>query len=271
MSSTIRTDDELVRLWLAGRPPATWRAYAADVERFAVHVGKNTKRVGYADVVSFLASLAEAAPATRARRLAAVKSLFRFAYRTGYIADDPARLVRTPRVDDRLATRLLTDAEVTAVAAETQPGRDRTLVELLYRSGIRISEAVGLRWSDLGRCWIVVRGKGNKTRTVVMPKAVVDMLSKLRRPEARDEDPIFTNRRGGALSSRYARTIVNRASQEALGTPISPHALRHAHASIALSRGCPLHVVRASLGHANVSTTSRYLHARPTEGSALYV
>jgi site-specific recombinase XerD len=271
VSEAIKTDDDLVRLWLAGRPATTRRAYAVDVGKFMEQVGTNIGRVSYQDVVAFLASMGGAAPTTRARRLSAVKSLFRFAYLAGYVRDDPARLVRTPRVDDALATRLLTDAEVAAVAAEASPGRDRTLVELLYHSGIRISEAVGLRWSDVGRSWIVVYGKGGRTRTVVLTAAVVDLLRELRPAGARDRDPVFVNRSGGAISTRYARAIVSRAGAEALGRSISPHWLRHAHASVAVSRGCPLHVIRDSLGHASVSTTNRYLHARPNEGSALYV
>lgn len=270
MGETTSTDDELVELWLSGRPVTTCRAYRRDVGSFRSFIGKPLGEVGFEELARFLANLG-GAPATRARTLAAVKSLLGFAWRTGYLADNPGRLIRTPRIDDTLGQRLLDDEDVAAVVGETSPGRDRTLVQLLYRSGIRISEAVRLRWSDIGRTWIVVKGKGNKTRTVVLPGEFIAVVLGQRPAGARDSDPVFANKYGAALSTRYARAIVARASAEALGKTISPHWLRHAHASAALSRGCPLHVLRDSLGHASIATTSRYLHARPNQGSALYV
>ena len=154
---------------------------------------------------------------------------------------------------------------------EAASGRDRILLRLLYLSGLRISEAVGIRWIDLGPAGISVVGKGSRARTVAVPKELLVELRSLREANEQETGRIFRTVIGKPLSVRQARRIVSTAAMESIGRPASPHWLRHAHASVALEKGCPLHVLRDSLGHASISTTSKYLGVRPGTGSGMWL
>jgi integrase/recombinase XerD len=179
---------------------------------------------------------------------------------------------------DTLAQRILDEDETLRLIEAAPPGRDRTLVKLLYASGVRVSELCGLCWRDTaartatGGGQVTVFGKNGKTRTVLLKPAVWEQLSALRSPAAGPEEPVFRSRKGGPLDVSQVRRIVYRASQSA-GLPyrVSPHWLRHAHASHAIDRQAPLHLVQATLGHASIATTGRYLHARPDQSSGFYL
>jgi integrase/recombinase XerD len=139
-----------------------------------------------------------------------------------------------------------------------------------------VSEACGLKWCDAlprqegGQ--ITVFGKGGKTRTVLLKSKVWQQLLSIK-GEAKAADPLFRSRKGGgSLDVSQVRRIVYAAAKKAgLEQKVSPHWMRHAHASHALDRSAPIHLVQATLGHASVSTTGRYLHARPTESSSFYL
>jgi integrase/recombinase XerD len=119
---------------------------------------------------------------------------------------------------------------------------------------------------------VTVWGKGEKERTVVVSATTWAALQALRRPGDGPDDPVFRSRKGGRLSPAQAWRIVRKAAKRAgVELPVSPHFLRHAHASHALERGAPIHLVQATLGHASVATTGRYLHARPEDSSSRYV
>jgi integrase/recombinase XerD len=147
---------------------------------------------------------------------------------------------------------------------------------LLYVSGVRVSEICGLKWCDaLARQQggqITVFGKSGKTRTVLLKPKVWQHLLSLR-GEAKAVEPVFRSRKGGgALDISQVRRIVYAAARTAgLEQKVSPLWMRHAHASHALDRSAPIHLVQATLGHASVSTTGRYLHARPSESSSFYL
>ena len=151
------------------------------------------------------------------------------------------------------------------------------MLKLLYVSGVRVSELCGLKWCDAmarqegGQ--ITVFGKGGKTRTVLLKPKVWQQLLSHHAADARRPTPSFRSRKGGgALDVSQVRRIVYAAARRAgLEQKVSPHWMRHAHASHALDRNAPIHLVQATLGHASVSTTGRYLHARPTESSGLYL
>jgi len=145
----------------------------------------------------------------------------------------------------------------------------------LYSGGFRVAEACGLKWSDLqsrdtsGQ--ITVFGKGSKTRTVLVPKSVWNSLLSLR-GDAPEHAPVFRSRKGGHLDESQVWRIVRKAAKRAgIEKAVSCHWLRHAHASHALDRGAPIHLVQATLGHSSVATTGKYLHARPADSSANYL
>jgi len=266
----IETDDHFVNLWLSGRPPTTRRVYLSEATAFLATLPAGLREATTADVLMYAESIT-GAPATRARRISTLKSLLGFAAKIGFTEKNIGTVLRVPKITGRLHERLLDEAEVTGMIKEAASGRDRILLRLLYLSGLRISEAVGIRWIDLGPAGISVVGKGSRARTVAVPKELLVELRSLREANEQETGRIFRTVIGKPLSVRQARRIVSTAAMESIGRPASPHWLRHAHASVALEKGCPLHVLRVSLGHASISTTSKYLGVRPGTGSGMWL
>ncbi len=276
------TDDQLLALWLHGRPKHTLRAYARDAGRFRAFVAKPLQAVTLGDVQAFADTLAGHAPATQGRALSAVKSLLAFGHRLGYLPYDVGRVVKLPAIKGTLAERILDETDVQRLLALEPPGRNRVLLKLLYAAGLRVSEACALTWRDLQprgeRGQVTVYGKGGKTRAVLLPATVWRDLQGLRAAAVVPADadaPVFASRTrtGGRLLStvQVLRIVRAAAARAGIDAPVSPHWLRHAHASHALDRGAPPHLVQTTLGHASLATTSRYAHARPSDSSARYL
>lgn len=268
-----------------GASPATVAAYGRDLLDFERHLradgaslaqpGGVTKR----HVQSFSASLFHqgAARSTTARKLSALRSLFRHLSRTRKIAADPCRGVRNPRQDQRHPAMLNVD-QAFDLLADTPPfppaspddalrTRDRALLELLYGSGLRISEALGLDTDDYtpgGRA-LKVLGKGGKERLSPLSdtsRATLNAWLTARSVlAAADERALFVGRRGARLNRRQAARIVEEAAVLA-GIPqrLSPHDLRHSYATHLLEGGADLRSVQELLGHSRISTTQRYTH-----------
>jgi integrase/recombinase XerD len=270
------SDPQLVEIWLHGRSSHTQRAYAADVARFASGAGKPLASITLTDLQNFADSLDDLAPASRYRVLSAVKSLLAFGHRIGYLPFDVGRVLRLPAIRSRLAERILSEADVQRMLGLEPNGRNRAILMLLYASGVRVSELCGLCWRDIQAngegVQITVFGKGAKTRAVQLPDSVAKVLGKVR-GDAGQSDPVFRSRKQrGALEPAAVFRIVRQAAVRAgIELAVSPHWLRHAHASHALDRGAPIHLVQATLGHASITTTGRYLHARPKDSSSRFL
>jgi integrase/recombinase XerD len=272
-------DARLVELWLSLKVSShTCRAYAAEAARFLGFTRRPLGWVTLADVQAYATTMGQGSlrPASQNRALTAVKSLLSFAQEIGYLAFNVGAAVKLRPNRDCLAQRILEESEVAKLIEAAPEGRDRVLLKLLYVSGVRVSELCGLKWCDAvpreegGQ--ITVFGKRGKTRTILLkPKSWQQLLSI--RGAAGLVDPIFRSRKGGGhLDSSQVRRVVYAAAKNAgLEQRVSPHWMRHAHASHALDRSAPIHLVQATLGHASVSTTGRYLHARPTESSSFYL
>ncbi len=269
------SDAQLLKLWLHGRSPNTQRAYRTDVARYVTLVAKPLRYVTLADLQEFADSLQKLAPASQCRILSSVKSLLAFGHRLGYLAFDVGRPLRLPAYRNRLSERILGEGAIHKILALEPSRRNRALLRLLYAAGLRVFELCALTWQHLqerdNAGQVTVLGKGGKTRTVLLSAATWQELRGL----GGDGDAataVFRSRKGGTLSHSQVLRIVRAAAQRAgIQAPVSPHWLRHAHASHALERGCPIHLVQATLGHASVATTGRYLHARPTDSSARYL
>jgi integrase/recombinase XerD len=268
-------DAQLVTLWLHGRSARTQATYGHDVARFQAAVATPLAQLTLAELQAFADSLGTLAPATQARILSAVKSLLAFGHRLGVLPVNVGAPLRLSKLRNTLATRILPEAAVQRLLALEPDRRNRVLLRLLYAAGVRVSEVCGLRWGDVQERadggQVLIHGKGGKSRAIVLSAETWAALVALR-GDAGAEAPVFRSRKGGHLTREQVFRIVQAAARRAeIPAAVSPHWLRHAHASHALDRGAPIHLVQATLGHASVATTGRYLHARPTDSSARYL
>jgi integrase/recombinase XerD len=269
-------DEMLIRMWLHGRPENTVIAYRRDAAQFLAHAAKPLAAVELVDLQAWAASMAAASPKSRARRLAAAKSLIAFAHGMGYLPLDVGRALRLEKPTATSAERILTEAEVNRIIGAEPAQHGRVLLRLLYTCGLRASEAAAIRRRDLtprGRAGgeLRVLGKGSKLRTLVLPPALwreIEALSGALRPDA----PVIPRPDGRPLDRQAVHRIVKRAARRAgLSRAVSAHWLRHSHASHALDHGAPVHVVQKSMGHASLTTTTGYLHVKPGDSSAKYL
>lgn len=272
--SGAKDDSHLVELWLAGRPETTQAIYRYSVTLLFTFLGLRSvglREVTVADIVAWIDTLV-GAPATKARHITALKSLLTFGHRTGYTVFNVGQAIRCPKVPDVLHERIVDEETIQDVIKHAKTPRDRALVLVLYYSGGRVSEICGLRFCDIrGLNVTFVFTKGSKSRTSPLPKFVVDAMLALRTPELPDTAPVFRSYRDKPVSRGTAWYIVKQIADDAAAEKMSPHWFRHAHASHSLDRGCPLHLLMKSMGHANVATTSRYLHVKPDQGSSQFL
>lgn len=216
----------------------------------------------------------ELSAATRARRLAGIKSFYRYLVRRKVLEVSPARRVKTPKLPQRLPRAVPIDETFALLEAPTQDKllelRDRAMLEILYGAGLRVSELCGLSLGDVDLRGRLVRvlGKGNKERLVPLNEGAVEALQRwlerrgelLAKPR-RNQDPqaMFLNVRGGRLTTRSMQThLVAYAKRLGITRKVTPHALRHSFATHLLGSGADVRSIQELLGHASLSTTQRY-------------
>jgi integrase/recombinase XerD len=259
-------------------------SYRRDLRRYAVFLHERGIRepsaIGEKDVSAFLRSLREGdtdhrplGASSAARAVVAVRGLHRFLHREGLSAVDPAGGVRPPTPPRRLPKAISLDQVEKLLAAATADGaalalRDRALLEVLYGTGARISEAVGMDRDDLDLRGgtVLLRGKGGRQRIVPMgsyAREAVEAYLVRSRPQlaatGASTPALFLNARGGRLSRQSAWTVLRTVAGRAhLATHISPHTLRHSFATHLLDGGADVRVVQELLGHASVTTTQIY-------------
>ncbi|MEL6611068.1 MAG: tyrosine-type recombinase/integrase [Bacteroidota bacterium] len=297
-------DVHLVSLWLHGKSLNTRDAYERDVRAFVDFVDVPLQQVTLGMLQGWADSLARAglAASSRARKLSAVKSLMTFGHRLGYLPFNVGAAVSPPKAKDTLSEKILPEAAVhrvlavaDALAAGTDAFTDRRnalALRLAYATGGRVFELVGLCWRDCleredkgkgATGQITLFGKGNKTRRVLLSPTTWATVREHRAREAsggagEPDHPVLRSRKAAPsgdprpLTRQQLWRVVKRLGQRAgLPEAVSPHFFRHAHASHALDRGAPPHLVQQTLGHASLQTTSRYAHARPDDSSATYL
>lgn len=268
--SQAASDEQLIALWLHGKAASTQTAYRSEVARFCGFVNKPLAQVALGDLQDYLNQRSELSPAAQGRTTMALKSLFAFGQRIGYLRWNVAAPLRAPKVKNTLAERILSEEQVRRLlSAEANP-QNKAMLRLLYAAALRISELCGLRWRDLqprgDTGQVTVFGKGGKTGVVLLPAPVWAELQQL--PGSHHPDAfVFPSPTGKQLSRVQAWRIVKRAAKRAGIEQASCHWLRHAHGSHALERGASIALVQQTLRHSNVATTSRYLHVRPNESS----
>ncbi|MEA3402178.1 MAG: tyrosine recombinase XerC [Armatimonadota bacterium] len=266
--------------------PATAEAYSADVIQFVDFLSAQWGEeraydwgsVDYRTIRRFLADLARRryAKSTMARKLAALRSFFRYLLQEDAVSQNPAAIAPTPKQDSHLPEHLYQDevGQLLEAPDETTPvgQRDRAILEVLYATGVRVSELVAMDRDDLDLSHQQVRviGKGNRERIVLMGDRAARTLRRyitggrrelLRKTGAQDEAAVFLSSRGGRLSVRAVQQRVDKyVLQTAASSRVTPHAFRHSFATHMLDGGADLRSIQALLGHKSLSTVGIYTH-----------
>jgi integrase/recombinase XerD len=256
----------------------TIQSYRRDMLKFVEFLDKkniDTAKIRRTDVVEFMASLYKRRLDSRsvARHLVTIRHFFRFALLEGFVKEDPAATIESPKFRQSLPYFLSVD-EVERLLAQPDASsavglRDKAIIELMYSTGIRVSELTGIRVGDLqmeAGCLRCI-GKGNKERLVPVGKralAVVEAYLKKSRPELLKDgasSQLFLNQRGRPMDRVTIWKIMGRYGRKAqLRKPLKPHTLRHSFATHLLDRGADLRSVQMMLGHSDISTTQIYTH-----------
>lgn len=279
IENQLQIDDFCNALWLEdGLANNTLEAYRRDLRLFALWLeaerGKNLMGADATDLNAYFAAKHPASKASSSnRRLAVFKRFYQRALRQHKIAADPCLLLRAAKQPSRFP-KTLSESQVDALLAAPDVNRplglrDRTMLELMYASGLRVSELVLLRPIEIGLSEGVLRitGKGGKTRLVPFGEDAREWLERYL-GEARSaildgqrSDALFVTARGGPMTRQMFWTLVKKYARLAgIHAPLSPHTLRHAFATHLLNHGADLRVVQLLLGHADISTTQIYTH-----------
>ena len=272
-------DDFIDRIWLEeGLSRNTLDSYRQDLTQFAGWLEKagasDLLQVGQEDIQRYLAfKFPTSKPRTVSRLIASLRRLYRFALRENKISVDPTLQIESPKLPSSLPKSLSEEDVESLLNApnlnEPIGLRDRAMLEILYASGLRVSELVGLKVTEVSLTEGVVRvtGKGSKTRLVPMGEVAVDWISRYLnegRPqilEKRLSDSMFVTQRRSAMTRQAFWYLIKRyALLAGIHKPMSPHVLRHAFATHLLNHGADLRVVQMLLGHSDISTTQIYTH-----------
>ncbi|MEI7969005.1 MAG: site-specific tyrosine recombinase XerD [Betaproteobacteria bacterium] len=267
-------------LWLEdGLSRNTMDAYRRDLALLSVWLsdsrGKGLLQATHSDLLEYLAHRfrARAKASSAARLLSTLRRFFRMQVRDGRLVADPTLDIESPRLPGALP-KSLSEVDVERLLAAPDPGvplglRDRAMLELLYATGLRVTELVTLRLAQLSIDAGVVRvlGKGSKERLLPVGEEALHWIERYlheARPAllgGRQTDPLFVTQRAEAMTRQMFWILVKRYARDAgIGQPLSPHVLRHAFATHLLNHGADLRVVQMLLGHADVSTTQIYTH-----------
>lgn len=282
--------DYTAELKRANVSPHTLRNYASDYEQFLEYFtpddagSPDVEKLDPLAIREYLGHLyhRKLSAVTMRRKLAAVRSLFRYLHQRGILRMNPAKLIRTPkapktlpRVPTEEQTNGLIDQAAAGAVEQPSVKRDLAALELLYGCGLRVSELVGLDLADIdfSERWLRVRGKGRKERQVpfgTKAAAAVEAYLKERVPAA-GVDALFVNSRGVRLTDRTVRRVVKLYATALLGdSSLHPHSLRHAFATHLLSDGADLRAIQELLGHAQLSTTQKYTQVSLKDLMAVY-
>jgi integrase/recombinase XerC len=281
----------LAELARRGASAHTLRNYASDLEQLAAYLeppGETAPPIEQLDLAllrEWMADLLDrglSAISVR-RKLASVRSLFKFLRQEGVLAGNPAARLRTPKIPQNLpdvmsaekTNRLLDAAESQEMGEKPSRERDLAFLELLYGCGVRVSELVGINLPDidLGEGWLRVRGKGNKERQVPIPGRAAQAVARYLevRMAAPQEQALFVNSRGRRLGDRSVRKLVKWYALVTTGdSTVHPHSFRHAYATHLLADGADLRAIQELLGHARLSTTQKYTQVSLADLIAVY-
>ena len=277
-------------LWMErGLSRNTLAAYQSDLRAFsawlAAHRASDLLRAERLDLLDYLALLSRRRrkPRSTARLVSCMRQFYQHALREGWMQGDPSARIDAPRIG-RPLPRTLTEREVEALLEAPDTGspegfRDRTMLEVLYATGVRVSELVTLEPGqvNLNQGLVRVTGKGRKERLVPLGEDALDWLEAFQRGPRRELlgerlcDPLFPTRRGSGMTRQaFWYRIRKHALRAGIDKPLSPHTLRHAFATHLVNHGADLRVVQMLLGHSDLSTTQIYAHVARERLKALH-
>jgi integrase/recombinase XerC len=287
-----------------GGSEETHRNYQSDLQQFLAHLQEQffqTDTAPQPDAIhalhirSYLKHLSDQGlkKTSLARKLACLKSFFRYLLEEGRINHNPAAAVRSPRLGTHLPTVLTKDEATTLLNAPSAQtwiqARNQAMLETLYSSGARVSELVGLNWDDLDleSQFIRLRGKGKKERRVPIGTVAAETLLDYQRqqppidkskwqkrsnvlPPRSGSQPLFLNARGGRLTTRSVERMIKQQAGDRFQKSVTPHTLRHSFATHLLDEGADLRAIQELLGHASLATTQKYTHVATDQLMAVY-
>lgn len=274
-------DAALVDLWVRSKRKShhtrmTYKRHGDRLLGWLGGRGLGLRQLTLDELLRFADSLDALSEGTQKNILAAVKSLLTFGQKSGYLAYNVGAALELSQPKNTLAERILSEEQMQRMLAMEDNPFKHLLIRVLYSSGGRVSEVLATTWRDSApngeAGQLTLLGKGGETRVVKLSPATWAELRARRKPSDGPDTPIFASRAGKPISRTWAWNIVKSAAKRAgLPDDVSPHWMRHAHASHALDRGAPAHLVKDTLGHASLATTTKYAHARPTESSSDYL
>ena len=279
LSGFNQNEQDILSSWLSSRPETTCRVYRSEIGRLKdEYPGRSLLDLKAPDLEHHMGRLSHLKLASQRRSRASIQSFYSWAVLHGAIQKDPSLTLKKIEAPEGLSGRILSETEVQRILALENDPRHHALLSFLYYGGVRVSEACSLSWKQVepreqGRGQVTVIGKRNKERVILLPEAVFSELIRLKGLKG-ELDPVFCSTRdekGKLDPSQVFRIVKWAAIRAGISKSVSPHWFRHAHVSHALDRGCPAHLVQATVGHASLATTTKYSHARPSDSSARYL
>ena len=249
----------------------TVKAYLNDIMNFTIFIKKNLLLITPQDIREYLKHISSLSPRTISHNLSSLKSFYNYLEMINLTNSNPTNEINRPKLESKMPTYLTLDevSKLLDIKVENEyNARDKAILELLYSSGIRISELTSMEISniDLDECLIRIMGKGSKERIIPLGdyaiNALNDYLNNYRdKLNKLNSTYVFLNNRGGQLSRQFIfKTIKNYAIKKGISKNISPHTLRHTFATHLLKNGADLRIIQELLGHENLSTTQIYTH-----------
>ena len=266
-------DEKLILLWLASKTPSSRKTYSYNVHQYLEFVATPIKDTKLEQIINYQNWVKEKYTANTARtKLATVKSLFSFAMKTGYITVNPTRIITTGQGTNAINKRFVEEDVLLDIIRNNRhtKGLKATVLNLLlYKTGLRISEAIKLSWDDFSPCGhgyiISINGKGDTQRFIKIDAPFYDFICELKG----DSPYVFTGQKGSHLKRTQGYKLVKDFFDQI--PELSPHWLRHCHSIHSLDNGVKIDDLRKSLGHSSLIMTTRYLDARPHQSSSNFI
>ncbi len=249
----------------------TYTSYINDLYYFYIFIKKDLKKVTFEDVKDYLEhlNLKKEKPSSVRRKISSLKSFYKFLYKNNYMdkKDYPLTKVAYPKMEKKLPKFIYYNdlLEIINESTKDKDGvRDRLIIEMLYATGVRVSELINIKINDIdfNNRRIIVLGKGNKERIVYYGEYAEEVLKEYMKTHKRkNHNYLFVNSKGGQLTDRGVRYIIdNIMSKLSVKTHVTPHVLRHTFATDMLNNGCDIKVVQELLGHSSLKATEIYTH-----------